>query len=159
MKPKSSNLLDILPSDSNLRLVYDHIYLLILLNQLQHLTIKNFLDHAIKNMRKMYLYIDQQMLIYIRIEGRVEKNRVVKAIEIKFTLLGKRKKLVISALTSFAANEIGKNIVYTTLKVSNRIKKNHWVKISVQWLYCFYLIIDEVSIIDFLLLISIDIQL
>lgn len=43
----------------------------------------------------------------------------------KFTLLGRRKELVISIPTSSEANSIGGNIVHTTLKVSNRANKNY----------------------------------
>ena len=86
------------------------------------MTIKNILDHAIKNKGKMYLYIDQQILIYIRAEKEVQKSRVVKVIEMKFTLLSKKKNLVIFAHTGFAANEISKSTVYTTLEISDRIK-------------------------------------
>lgn len=80
----------------------------------------------------MYLHIDQQILIYIKDEGIIGKNRVVKAIKIGFTLLENWKKLMIFALTDFIANEIGGSIVYTILKVSNRAKKNYQVKINTQ---------------------------
>lgn len=39
-------------------MVYNYIYLLLSLNQLQYLTIKNILDHTIKNKEKIYLYIN-----------------------------------------------------------------------------------------------------
>lgn len=86
----------------------------------------------------------------------MRKSRVVKAIEIGFTLLSRRKKLVILAPTRFAANSIGRNTVYITLRVNNWIKKNYQVKINLQWLYCSLLIIDKMSMIDLKLLTSID---
>lgn len=79
----------------------------------------------------MYFHINQQILIYIRSEREIKKNKVVKTIEIEFTLLGKKKELVSFVLTSFASNKIGKNIIYTILRVNNRIKKNYQVKTNV----------------------------
>lgn len=38
----------------------------------------------------------------------------------------------LSAPTNSTANSIGKNIVYTTLKVNNEVKKNDKIKISIQ---------------------------
>lgn len=94
--------------------------------------------------------------MYIKSEGEIGKNRVVKAIEIGFILLGKRKKLVISVPTRFAANSISKNTVFTILGVINWAKKNYQIKINLQWLYCSLLIINKVNMIDLKLLISIN---
>lgn len=110
--------------------ICDQIYLLLLLNQLQYLTVRKILNYIVKNKRKIYLNWDQQLLIYIRDKGEIEKNRILKAIKMSFTLLSKRKKLVISAPIAFAANSIRRNIVYTTLRVNNRARKNYQVKIN-----------------------------
>lgn len=72
------------------------------------------------------------MLIYIKGERRVGKNRIVKPIEMRFILLGKRKKLLISAPTDSTANKISGNTVHTALEVSNRARKNYKVKTRVQ---------------------------
>lgn len=72
------------------------------------------------------------MLIYIKDEWGVGKSRVIKAIEMGFTLLSRRKELVISTPTSFAANRIGGSTVHTTLGVSNKARKNYQVKTSAQ---------------------------
>lgn len=53
----------------------------------------------------------------------VGKSRIIKAIEMGFILLGRKKKLVISTFTSFAPNLIGGSVFHTTLWVNNRIKK------------------------------------
>ena len=95
------------------------------------------------------------MLIYIRRKRRARKNRVIKAIEILFTLLGKKKDLVISALTSFAVDEISRSTVHTAIGVNNRVRKNHEIKTSVKWLYCCCLTIQEMSMIDLLFLVLI----
>lgn len=77
------------------------------------------MDHAIKNKGKIYLNSDQELLIYIYVEGKVGKNKVVKAIEIGFTVFDKKNELVIFALTSSTANGISENIIHTTLEVNN----------------------------------------
>lgn len=45
--------------------------------------------------------------------------------EIEFGLLGRRKKLVISAFTDFTSNKIGRNTVYIALRFGNKGRKNH----------------------------------
>lgn len=77
----------------------------------------------------------------------------------EFTLLNKKKELVISTLISSTTNGITRSIVYITLRVNNRAKKNYQVKNSVQWLYHSCLIIDEINMINLPLLILIDTQL
>lgn len=49
-----SHFLNVLLFNSNSKTIYNHIYLSLLLNQLQHLIVKGILDHTIKNKRKIY---------------------------------------------------------------------------------------------------------
>lgn len=116
-KPANPCTLDTLPPDSIYRAICDHTHLLLLLNQLQRLIVEGILDHTIKFKRKMFLDSGEQLLIYIKGEGRVGKSRVVKVIKIGFILLSRRKELVISAPTSFVVNDIGRSIVYTALGI------------------------------------------
>lgn len=83
------------------------------------MTIEGILDHDIKNKGKIYLDLDQQLLIDIRSEEKIRKSRVLKAIKIGFALFGRRNELVISLPTWFAANNIDRNTVYTVLGVNN----------------------------------------
>lgn len=53
-----SYFLDILLSDSNSKTVYDHIYLLLSLNQLQCLIIKKILEYIIRNKENIYLKLN-----------------------------------------------------------------------------------------------------
>lgn len=53
-----SYFLDILLSNSDFITVSDCIYLLLLLNQLEHLIIKSILNYTIKNKKKIYLDLD-----------------------------------------------------------------------------------------------------
>lgn len=84
--------MDVLPSDSNFKTICNYIHLSLLLNQLQYLIIKEILDHAIRNKGKMYLDSNQQLLIYVRSKSGVGKSKIVKVIEMGFTLLSKRNK-------------------------------------------------------------------
>lgn len=69
-------------NNSDSKLVYDHIYLLLLLTQLKNFIIKGILDYAIKYKRKKYFDFKQQLLIYIRSKKEIKKSKVVKAIKI-----------------------------------------------------------------------------
>lgn len=130
-KPGSFHYLDLLLPNSDSKTVCDYIYLLLSLNQLQHLTVKTILNHAIKNKENIFFYIDQQQFIYIKGEKRVRKSRVIKAIEMRFTILSKKKELVISAPTSLVANGVNRSTVYAALRVNNKAKKNYQVKDTV----------------------------
>lgn len=90
-KFKSSYTLKMLSTNSGSKAVCDQIYLILPLNQLQHLTVEGILDHSIKNKGKMFLDLDQQLLVYIRDEGGIEKSRVVNVIQMGFSLLGRKK--------------------------------------------------------------------
>ncbi len=131
-KPANPCTSDTLSPNSDFRVVCDQIHLLLPLNQLQCLIVKRILDYAIKFKRKMFLDSGEQLLIYIRGKGGVGKSRVVKAIEMGFILLSRRKKLVISAPTSSAANGIGGNTVHTVLGVNNQAEKNYQAKSNMQ---------------------------
>lgn len=80
----------------------------------------------------MYFYIDYQILIYVKVERKVENSKVIKAIKIRFTLLSKKKELVISTLTDSIIYRIGISIIHIILRVSNKIKKNYQVKTNTQ---------------------------
>lgn len=79
----------------------------------------------------MFFDIDQQLLIYIRDEKSIKKNKIINTIEMGFFLLGKRKKLPISTSISFAINDINKNTIHIAFEINNRVKKNSSSKIRV----------------------------
>ncbi len=82
--------------------------------------VEGILDHAMKFKGKMFLNSEKQLLIYIRGEGGVRKRRVVTAIEMGFILLStRRKELMISVPTSFAANGIGRSTMHIVLGIKN----------------------------------------
>lgn len=97
------------------------------------------------------------MLLYIRDEGRVGKSCVVKAIELGFSLLKRRQKLMIAAPTGAAASNIGGNTIHAALSIKTPGQKaSH---LSNTWTQQTALIIDEVSMIHLNLLATIDSQL
>lgn len=53
----------------------------------------------------------------VRIEERVGKNKVVKAIQLRFNFLKKQKKLIIVAPTSDAATNISTTTIYRALSI------------------------------------------
>ena len=55
----TANYLAILLPDSNSKIVCNHIHLLLPLNQIQHLIVKDILNYVIKNKEKMYLDFSQ----------------------------------------------------------------------------------------------------
>lgn len=61
--------------NSGSKVVCNQIQLIILLNQLQHLTVEDILDYTIKNKGKMFLNLDLQLFVYIRIKGVVKKAK------------------------------------------------------------------------------------
>lgn len=67
----------------------------------------------------MFFDSGEQLLIYTRGKGEVGKSRVIKAIEMGFILLSRKKELVIFVSTSSVANGIGESIVHIVLDVNN----------------------------------------
>lgn len=64
-------------------------------------------------------------------EGRVRKSRVIHLLEIGFTLLNKKNRLIILAMPTGCATEgIGKSIVPTTLSISICKAKNLYINVS-----------------------------
>lgn len=83
--------LKILLLNSSSKVVYNLIRLILLLNELQYLIIKDILDYAIKNKRKIFFDLNQQLLLYIRDERVIGKSRVMSIIQISFFYLAKKK--------------------------------------------------------------------
>lgn len=81
--------------------------------------VKNILNHAIKNKRKIYFDINQQLLIYIKDERRIRKSGIIKTIEMGFIFLSKRNKLVIFVPTSSITSSINKSMIHTTPEINN----------------------------------------
>lgn len=148
-----------LSPSSNCRIICDHIHAKLPLNYLQRLVVEEILNHVIQNNGKIQVHADDQLLLYVRGEGGVGKSRVVQALELDFTLLSRRKELVISAPTGSVADGIRGSTIYTALGINTRAGKVFVVKANTLWSQRSLLIVDEVSMIDLKLLTSIDKQL
>lgn len=102
---------------------------------------------------RSFTNINNQMLLYIRVEGGVGKSRVVKAIEMGFGLLHRREELMITAPTGAAASKIGGNMhVSMSIKPPGR----NVSLLSTAWTQRTALIVDEVRMIRLKLLASMD---
>lgn len=127
-----SHPLDILPFDSDFKIVCNYIHVLVPLNQLQCLIFKKILDHVIRNKKKMYLESNYQLLIYIRGKSGARKSRAVKVIEMVIVLLKKKKDLGISTPTIFVVNGIGGSMVHIAIRVNTWVRKTHRVKVNIK---------------------------
>ena len=145
--------------NADCKTVCDHIYDRLPLNNLQRLVVEEIINHIIKNKSRMHLDIEKQLLLYMQEKGGVGKSRVVKALEMGFAFLDRRKKLVISAPTRCAAEGIRGSTMYTALEVNTCRGRNFVAKKNARWSQRSSLMIDEVSIIDLKLLTIIDKQL
>lgn len=57
----------------NYKTICNHIYNTLTLNTLPRLVVGKIIDYIIRNKRKMHLDINEQLLLYLRKEGRLEK--------------------------------------------------------------------------------------
>lgn len=73
----------------------------------------------------MFLNLDQQLLVYIKVKRDIRKSRVINTIQIGIFLFSRMKKLMMFSLLGSRANDIIENIVHTTHAINNMAKKNH----------------------------------
>lgn len=98
-------------------------------------------------------------MLYIRREKDIGKSHEIYALKMRFVLLNKRNELVFLAPTRCAAKSIGESIIYTALSINTHKAKSLSINISKLYTHCLLFIIDELSIIHFGLLVSIEKQL
>ena len=80
------------------------------------------LNHAILNKGNQCHHRSKQLLLYIRGEGGVGKNWVVKAIYLGFGFLKRQKELLIAALTGTAAANINSDTIYVALSIQDCVQ-------------------------------------
>ena len=105
-------------ANADCKAVANHINAVLPLNTLQRLVVEGVLDHVIQNKGRLYVIRENQLLLYVKGEGGVEKNRVIHVLEIGFTLLDKRNELMLSVPMEYAAEGIGGSTVHTALSIS-----------------------------------------
>ena len=81
------------------------------------------LNYAIFNKENQYHHRSDQLLLDVKGEGGVGKNRIVKAIRLGFSFLKKQKELLIAVSTRAATANIGGATIYETLSIDNYIQK------------------------------------
>lgn len=113
----NASTVDVLPEGSSSTIVTDHIHDMLPLNELQQLVVEEVLEHIICTSGQLCTKKDQ-MLLYVKSEGGVDKNRIIKALQIRVTLLNKQEELVITVPTRCAAESIGGNTVHTALNIN-----------------------------------------
>lgn len=69
--------------------------------------------------RNQFSNRNHQPLLYLRIEGGVGKNRVIKGIHVRFMFLERQQKLLLAAPTATAAANISGAKVYDELSFDN----------------------------------------
>lgn len=147
-----------LPENSDCRAVADRIHAILPLNYLQRLIVEQVLDHVIKSKGKPpCTNSSDQMLLYVRGEGGTGKTRVVKAIELGFSLLDRREELIITAPTEAAASNIGGSTVHAAMSIETPGRRTP--TLSNTWSSRTALIVDDISMVSLKLLGSMDSQI
>ncbi len=93
------------------------------LNHLQRVVLEEVLNHVIRNKGNQCHLRSDQLLLYVRREGGVGKSKIVKAIHLGFSVLKRRKELLIAAPTGAAAANIGGTTIHGVLSIDDCIQK------------------------------------
>lgn len=75
--------------------------------------------HAITVGRNQFSNKSQQLLLYVRVEGGVGKNRVIKGIHMRFMFLERQQELLLAVPTDTTATNISGAKVYDELSFDN----------------------------------------
>lgn len=122
-----------LPENSNCHAMTNQIHAILLLNDLQQLTVEEILDHVIKSKKKPpCINFSDQILLYMYGEGGTRKIQVVKAIELRFALLDHQEELIITAPTRAVISNIGASTIHTIMSINIPVWKpsalsNAWI--------------------------------
>lgn len=65
---------DIIIGNANCKAITNYNYTVLPLNTLQHLVVEEIFDHVIQNKDKLCITRKDQLLLYVKGEGRVRKN-------------------------------------------------------------------------------------
>ncbi len=128
------------------------------LNHWQRDVVEEVLNHAIRNEGNQCHLRSDQLLLYVRGERGVGKNRIVKVIHLGLSFLKKRKELLIVAPTGAAAAHIGGATIHGALSIDDCIQKQQRLAKS-SWQNRLALILDEISMVSLKLLSIVDMRL
>ncbi len=98
----------------------DAIHTILPMNETQWLIVEGVLHRVITTTVSNCVQKKSQLLLYIRGEGGVGKSRVVKEIELGFSLFSRRADLVLIVPTGATASNIEGSAVHTYLRAKAR---------------------------------------
>ena len=70
----------------------------------------------------MYENRKNQLLLYVRDESEIDKNRIVRILKIEFDLLKKRNEFVFTISIDCAIDNIDESIIHTSLNITTKDK-------------------------------------
>jgi hypothetical protein len=126
----------------------------------QALLVRSVLDHAIQLAGNPTVEAGNQLLLYTAGEGGTGKSRVIKAIELGYTLLRRKQEVVLMAPTGTAAHNIGGRTIHTALgiDINDLPRTNLGSYIPALWRDKTIMIIDEISMVSLTMLTTINQQ-
>jgi hypothetical protein len=131
------------------------------LNYKQRLLVEHVLHHAIQHKGCHTVGAESQLLLYVAGEGGVGKSRVIKAIELGYTILQRSNEVMLTASTGAAADGIDGHTIHSAISL-NRKDTNRTGSIGTRcrflWKGKSILIVDEISMVSMALLHSINEQ-
>ncbi len=125
---------------------------------MQKVVEEEVLNHAIRNKGNQCHLRSDQLLLYVRGKRGVGKSRIVKAIQIGFSFLKRRKELLIAAPTGAATANIGGATIHGVLSIDDCIQKHQGLAKG-PWQNYSALILDEISMVFLKLLSIVDMRL
>lgn len=117
---------------------------------------KKTLNHVIFNKGNQCHYKSDQLLLYIKREKGVGKNKVVRAIHLGFNYLKKQTKLLILAPTRATMAKISGATIYGALSIYDCILNKNQYMVKGPWQNFLTLIMDEISMVSLKLLLIVN---
>ena len=105
-------------ADTNAQTITDQIHIELPLNDLQRLVVEEVLDHAIAGKGQPCTCREDQLFLYVKGKGGVGKSRVIKALQLGYSMLERSRELAIIAPTGAAANNIDGSTIHTALSIN-----------------------------------------
>lgn len=89
---------------------------------MQHIIIEEVISYIISNKRCYYQNIGKQLLLYIRKERKMRKNRVIEAICLRFNFLIRKSECLIVVFRRIVVANNKDVIIYKTLGINKQVK-------------------------------------
>ena len=105
-------------TNNDCKTIVNHIYTRLLLNQLQRFVVEKILNYIIKFTTNPCEKRNNQLLLYVKKQNNVEKNRTIKILQIKFACFKKQHELIVIALIECAVDAIKIDTVHIALNIN-----------------------------------------